>query len=40
MRYPIMKLWTWDGTKSSFKIAGGKTMPFKAQITAYTDVIG
>lgn len=40
MRYPIMNLWTWNGTKSSFKIAGGKTMPFKAQITAYTDVIG
>lgn len=40
MRYPIMNLWTWDGTKSTFKIAGGKTMPFKAQVTTYTDVIG
>ena len=40
MRYPIMNLWTWDGTKSTFKIAGGKTMPFKAQVIAYTDIIG
>lgn len=40
MRYPVMKLWTWDGTRESYKISGGKTTPFKAQITAYTDVIG
>lgn len=40
MRYPVMNLWTWDGSRESYKVAGGLTMPFKAQITTYTDVIG
>lgn len=40
MRYPIMNLWTWDGAKEHFKKVNTHCVPFKAQITAYTDVIG
>lgn len=40
MRYPILNLWTWDGAKERFKKASRHSVPFKAQVTAYTDIIG
>nr|DAK55875.1 MAG TPA: hypothetical protein [Caudoviricetes sp.] len=35
-----MTLWTWDGIQQNFKVAGETVTPFKAQITAYTDILG
>lgn len=40
MRYPILNLWTWDGAKEHLRKANKHCVPFKAQVTAYTDVIG
>lgn len=40
MRYPILNLWTWDGAKEHLRRAGGNSVPFKAQVTAYTDILG
>ena len=40
MRYDVMTLWTWDGIQQNMRVAGPTVTPFKAQITAYTDILG